>query len=300
MIRRFGARNFYFFVVLITTFNLLFCTGQPAELSNFFFSMDTGTENGFSENKVAMLKQLGFSGMDFSALAGFDRSLDQLPQVIEAADKHHVKLLGIYIELSIDETGCPAELKQAIELLRGRETVIWAALRIQKYEPGSATGDEMAVTKVQAIADEAAKAGVQVALYPHVNFYAERVDDNVRIANKVGRDNVGVTFNLCHWLKVENGHDLEGIVQRALPYLIRVTINGADTPDGTDMGWNRLIQPLDKGSYDVFGFVKKLRNMGYDGPIGLQGYGIQGDKKENLQRSLAAWQSFKKRYSEEH
>lgn len=293
-------KKFYLILIILTLCNLSSCTSQTNELKNLFFAMDTGTENGFSEEKVAMLSQLGYKGMDFSPLTGFGRSLAQLPRVIEAADKHDINLYGIYIELSIDDVGFPAELKEAIELLQGRETVIWAALISEKFEPGSEAGDETAVAKVRAIADEASKAGLQVVLYPHVHFYAERVDDNVRIAGKVNRDNVGVTFNLCHWLKVENSQDLEGILQRAIPYLKRVTINGADKPDGTDMGWNRLIQPLDQGSYDVYSFVKKLKSMGYDGPIGLQGYGMQGDKQENLRRSLATWQTFKKRYSEGH
>ncbi len=36
-------------------------------------------------------------------------------------------------------------------------------------------------------------------------------------------------------------------------------------------------------------FLKALKNSGYTGPIGLQGYGIGGDAYDNLKRSMSAW-----------
>jgi len=35
--------------------------------------------------------------------------------------------------------------------------------------------------------------------------------------------------------------------------------------------------------------LKTLKELGYAGPIGLQGYGVKGDPKENLKRSIQAW-----------
>ena len=113
----------------------------------------------------------------------------------------------------------------------------------------------------------------------------ERVEDAVRVARKVERENVGATFNLCHWLKVD-GKDLQARLEQALPHLSVVTVNGADA-DGA--GWDRLIQTLDKGSYDVGGVLTILEGLGYTGPIGLQGYGIGGDVHDNLRRSMDAW-----------
>ena len=52
-----------------------------------------------------------------------------------------------------------------------------------------------------------------------------------------------------------------------------VSINGADHTGG----WDRLIQPLDRGEFDVYGFLKTLRDLGYTGPIGLQCYMVPGD-----------------------
>jgi hypothetical protein len=35
--------------------------------------------------------------------------------------------------------------------------------------------------------------------------------------------------------------------------------------------------------------LKTLRELGYKGPVGLQCYGIEGDTREHLKESLAAW-----------
>jgi sugar phosphate isomerase/epimerase len=277
---------------------LMLCLGarQAAELDNPFFAMDTGTANGFSEEKIAMLRGVGYPGVDFSAVRSFGRSVDQLPEVLAAVSGRGLTLYAVYFTVEIDDGECPPDVRQAIEALRGRsETVIWAALKSAHLPAGSAKGDAAAVATVRNMAELADHAGLQVALYPHAGQYAERVADNVRVARQVGKKNVGVTWNLCHWLKVEGGQGFLTTAALAMPYLMRVTINGADTPVG-DPGWDRLIQPLDAGSYDVYGFVSRLRHLGYTGPIGLQGYGIQGDARQNLARSLAAWGEFKKRF----
>ena len=66
------------------------------------------------------------------------------------------------------------------------------------------------------------------------------------------------------------------------------TINGADShPPKPEMA--RLIQPLDKGSYDVGIVLKELSAVGFKGPIGLQCYNIKGDPNTLLTGSMSAW-----------
>ena len=73
-----------------------------------------------------------------------------------------------------------------------------------------------------------------------------------------------------------------------MPRLWAVSINGADLQDDKP-GWDHYIQPLDKGSFDVGALLTTLKELGYKGPIGLQCYGIGGDAREHLARSMAAW-----------
>ncbi len=64
-------------------------------------------------------------------------------------------------------------------------------------------------------------------------------------------------------------------------------------------GKGQWIQPLDAGSFDLNGFLKTLKDLGYRGPIGLQCYGLPGDAREHLARSIAAWRKLCERLNAE-
>jgi formylglycine-generating enzyme required for sulfatase activity len=49
---------------------------------------------------------------------------------------------------------------------------------------------------------------------------------------------------------------------------------------------------LDEGDYDVERVVRLLRDLGYREAIGLQCYGIPGDARAHLKRSMAVWRSW--------
>jgi sugar phosphate isomerase/epimerase len=136
------------------------------------------------------------------------------------------------------------------------------------------------------VADVAQQHEVKVALYPHFGFYVATAHDALRLVRATDRANVGVSINLCHELRSGNAAQLDEIVQAAAPYLFLVSINGADH----EGDWDRLIQTLDRGDFDVGAFLKQLQAVGYLGPIGLQCYNLKGDQRENLKRSMQAWQ----------
>lgn len=138
------------------------------------------------------------------------------------------------------------------------------------------------------MSDLARDSGSQLLLYPHINCWVERIEDAVRVAAKVDRPNVGVMFNLCHWLRVDPKRDYKPLFEQAIPRLWAVSINGADVFD-PQPGWAHYLQPLDRGSFDVGGLLRTLKELGYQGPIGLQCFGIGGDAREHLAASMAAW-----------
>ncbi len=111
---------------------------------------------------------------------------------------------------------------------------------------------------------------------------------------------MGGSFNVCHWLKVEGDIDYRPILKESLPYLFVVSTCGAESSDTKTMGWDKLVQPLDRGSFDNYTLWKYLKEIGYTGPIGLRGYRIQGDPEENLAASVNTWKAFQERYRREH
>lgn len=252
---------------------------------NPFFAMCTGTKDEAHTTpaaQVAMVKELGYAGTDLIGVAG-------LKDVLEAIDREGSRFFALYTPVRIDPEQPQWEegLEDALALLEGRDCVLWVPMTSAIHPPSSPEGDEAAVAVVRRLADLAAAKGLRVALYPHTNDWMERVEDAVRVARKADRPNVGVTFNLCHWLKVD-GEKLRERIVEARPHLFMVTINGADA--GGD-NWKALIQPLGDGTYDVRPLLALLEELNYEGPIGLQGYGLGGDVAENLRRSMAAWRN---------
>jgi sugar phosphate isomerase/epimerase len=254
-------------------------------LPNPFFAMDTGTRDATHtnvESQVRMVADLGFAGFGPIYLGP-----DMLRETLAQLDKYKLKLFALYVGINIDsgKEAVTPRFKEAIELLKGRDTFLWVYVESSKFAPSSDLGDGPGVEALQELATLAEKNNVRIALYPHAGVLVQRVEDAARMARKVNRPNLGVTFNLCHWLQVD-GKDLNASLEAARPFLFVVTINGADKDA---KGWDRLIQPLDKGSYDVAPLLQTLKKMGYTGPIGLQHYGIQGSAEENLTHSMNAW-----------
>jgi len=256
---------------------------EPAGM-NPFFAMDTATKDDkhkTAKEQVEMVKELGYAGIGCTAGQGLGEMLEEL-------DKNGLRLFAVYLGANIDadQQKYGPELKEAIEVLKGRNSILWLFVQSKKLKPSSLEGDASAVQVIREIADMAAKSGVRVALYPHTGFWVERVEDAIRVAKKVDRKNVGITFNLCHWLRTDDEKNMKSLINSAMPYLFVVSINGADS-GGKD--WKQLIQTLDRGSFNILRFLKALKKSGYTGPIGLQGYGIGGDAYENLKRSMSAW-----------
>lgn len=250
-----------------------------------FFAMDTGTRDADHKTpaqQAALVRELGFAG-----LGPTYRNPEHLRETLAALDERQLRLFAIYAPLDLD---APAPVSPAIRdmiaQLQGRDAVIWLYLKSATHQPSDPAGDAAAVPILREIADLAADAGVRISLYPHFQNWIERVDDGVRVARKVNRRNLGVTFNLCHWLRVD-GTALDARLREALPYLDIVTLNGAD--EGS-REWNSLIQPLGHGTFDVANLLATLARLHWRGPVGLQHYGIPGDAKTNLQTSITAWQ----------
>ncbi len=261
----------------------LFALRAAGAAANPFFAMDTGLRDGVSRTpaeQARLLKELGYAGVGWSPA--------QTPEMLEACDAQGLKMFNVYVGVEIGPTNhvAPEHIVRMIDQLRGRDTALWLYVTSKTYKkPSDETGDDDAAALLCDIADRAQQAGLKVSLYPHTWFWMERVQDAVRLAKKVDRQNLGVTFNLCHCIKVGDAGHISELLDLARPHLTFVTINGADG----EGDWSRLIQPLGQGSFDVAAVLRKLNELGYSGPVGLQHYGVKGDAREKLGQSIEAW-----------
>ncbi len=261
----------------------------PGALTNAFFAFCMDTHDAKKRNleqQAAMLKELGYDGVGHLWL-------DNIPERLKTLDAAGLKLFQITITVNLapDKPAYDPRLKEIMPLLKGRG--VQFVLLMGGLKSSDPAGDPRAVEIVREIAALAKEAGAQILLYPHTNDWLERIEDAVRVADKVDRPNVGVMFNLCHWLRVSKDRDYRSRLTKAMPRLWAVSLNGADEFDDQP-GWAHYIQPLGRGSFDMKAFLKTLQELGFTGPIGLQCFGIPGDAHDHLAESMKAWRNYSK------
>lgn len=196
---------------MVLSFLLFGLSTDAAELSpgrgltNDFFAMDTGVHGDGLKTpleRAKLLKQLGYAGIGWTPPG--------VSEMLAALDQEGLKMETLYVAVRIGkgEQKYDPQLPNYIELLKGRGTIIWLQISSASYQPSSPDGDERAVAVIREIADLAKASGLRLALYPHFGAWLERIQDALRVVKKVDRSNVGVTFNLCHCLRVGDERSL--------------------------------------------------------------------------------------------
>ncbi len=261
---------------------LFFTTGLA--WGNPFFAMDTAVRD---LHELDTVKALGYDGISWKT-----GTPAEVTAAVEAVRRHGLKLFAVYsyqtAELTSSNLEVDPRLESVMKVLAGTDAIIWLPINSSAFPVSSSQGDAIAVPALRRLADVAASHGLRVAIYPHQGCWTERVQDALRVAKAVNRTNFGVTFNLCHCLMVGDEAKVPQLLTEAAPYLFLVTINGADS-GSRNTDWSHLIRPLDEGSYDVKTVLEKLKELHYQGPIGLQAYDVQIPVKDNLGRSMTAW-----------
>ncbi len=244
------------------------------------------------DQQAALLKELGYDGIAYCGRL----PLPRLPEMLKAVDDKGLKMYMVYTGVivepmkGVDRDKIPYDpiLKTVIKQLKGRsETQIW--LPIVGGKPRATGQDEHVVRVLREIADLADESGLKVAIYPHINWYVERYEDAIRVAKKVDRKNLGVVFNLSHFMIRDDDTLLEQRLPQAGPLLFGVSINGADHGYRYSPDWKHLILTLDRGDYDLGRVLRTLDKMGYHGPVGIQCHDMTGDPRENLTHSMNGW-----------
>ena len=262
---------------LIHTISLLLAAAACAAPAIYPFGNAFG--NMPAPEAAKLVKELGYQGIGSiypNRLAAYQ----------SACEAEGLKVYSIYVGGKVSAEGFQADkdIPAAITILKGTDALV--ELVVQR---GANPNDEQAIALVRNVADFAKEAGLKVVLYPHAGFHIERLDHALKIAKATGRDNVGVAFNLCHFLKVQPAGDLSALLTAAKPLLWSVSVSGADA-EGKD--WDTLIRPLDEGSFDQAALLRNLRGIGYEGALGLQCYNIRLAPREHLNRSMAAWKKY--------
>jgi sugar phosphate isomerase/epimerase len=260
-------------------------TARTPEL--YAFCMDVADEKHRSlPEQARMLRELGFDGAAYSLWFGedLDRNLRTLD---EAGLKPYMLETAIDIAQP-DNKRLDVQIPEAFGKLKGRPVTI--SVQLKGFPAGDPRGEESAIAVLRRLGDQAAAAGLRISIYNHVDTWTESVLFSLKIARKVDHPQVGVNFNLCHWLKVDGQKDYRPVLRDNAGRIFVVTINGAKV--GSKPWTNGLIQPLGQGDFDNRQLLATLRDAGYRGPVGVMCYGIPGDAGEYLQRSMKVWRAW--------
>jgi sugar phosphate isomerase/epimerase len=266
--------------------------GDP-ESGNPFYAMDTGFQRaGLSpDQQLELVRELGFAG-----IAWHEQSPREAQAAALQAEQHGLKMFAIYCAAQVSPDGgltFSPELPALMNALRGHGTIIWLHLGGKGPAFDTLTGSEPLIGQLRMLSGLAVTNDLRVALYPHVGEWTARFSDATKVAKLVGHARFGVTFNLCHALAMGDERKIPELLEAAGTLLTTVTINGADS--GVDgLNWARLIQPLNKGSYDLGIVLRTLKEIRFQGPIGFQGYGITGDARSILEPTMTEWRRLTK------
>ncbi|WKN42431.1 sugar phosphate isomerase/epimerase family protein [Tunicatimonas pelagia] len=273
-------------------------------LDNPLFVFNNGVKDSIYDTvdeQIQLLLDNDYPGMEKQGLDNFD-------EVYQALREDNLKLYTVYVNINLDDPAQPyhPQLEEVLKKIAGTGTMPWFFVTSKQYPPSSAEYDSVAVPILQQVADLAQQHDVRVMLYPHRYFWIEKVEDAIRVARKANRRNLGITFNLCHYLANRYNLDrdpwaeLPALAKAASPYLFAISLNGADaTPSDASDIWASFIQPLGEGSFDTYDFLKTFLDLGFDGPVGLQCYSIDQDKAVHLKKSHQTWEEYKQRYASE-
>ena len=265
--------------------------GQGREslvLTNVFFPFDSGVGRGkwTPQEQAQCVKDLGFDGIGYNYN---EKKPELLDQWLAELHRRGLKLVDIYSGLNFPKKpgARPNDfLRAPIRTLKGTETVLWVPIWGHSHDEPF---DDQAVAMINEVADWCQESGIKLCLYAHGGAYTNTADDCLRLAKKVNRpDVVGVSINLLHERSGGNTDRLTQLPAGMGRYLFMVSINGSDPVKGG-------VQPLGKGGFDVYPFLKALRDAGYNGPIGIQCINRPGDLRQNLVNDMAQWKAWNAR-----
>jgi len=240
---------------------------EPRAFAPKFYAFENGVSFGSAEDNAKTLRELGYDGISQVRARG-----EELAQQVAVFEKSGLKVLSVYLNV--------ADVPLAVDVVKplaNRGAIIELTVR---------TMTPKTVEAVRQTAEKADELEIRVAIYPHHGFAIATMAQAMDLIAKVDHANLGVMFNLCHFLKNENAEDLEGVLARAGTRLFAVSTCGANL-DGRD--WKALIKPLDQGTFPQTRLVGALSQLKFAGPVGLQCYGVRGDQYSNLNNSAVAW-----------
>ncbi len=213
------------------------------------------------EERAAMLEGLGIRKLAYDYRAEHVPTFDA---EMDALKKHGIELTAWWFPTELN-----AEARLILDVIKrhGVHPQLWVmgGGGPVKDEAEQRARVEAEAGRIRPIAEEAGKAGCQVALYNHGSWFGEP-ENQLQVIDRLSRDgvtNVGIVYNQHH------GHEhldrFPALLEKMKPHLLALNLNGMTRhrePNG------EIILPLGQGELDT-GLLQVIRDSGWRGPVGL-------------------------------
>lgn len=261
---------------------------------NSVYAMDTYFYNSLGvypwNVRCELLRELGYNETYLTLWS--EEAWDDLPKIAHAFTDFGLHVSGVYWTLDLDDRGGANH-----RFLEAMATIpSGTRIELAIVGEGAFSADDARLKSwLEPMLEAAQENDLQIALYPHLEFWLDRLETALEVARKYLQPRLGVIFCAYHWFSLpgQNPHNLPALLKDAAPLLRAVNLCGSSCKKESPR--QCTIETLDTGELDNFSIAGLLREIDYQGPVGFQGYGLGGDVYANLRASLAAWRDMQER-----
>jgi sugar phosphate isomerase/epimerase len=257
-----------------------------------YFAMDFAFYSSMGvyrfEDRCEITRAVGYDAMLLSVWDG--RNWAQAAELATMKTRFGIDAAGVYVVLDLAHGEADPRNSGILTMLETMPAGSTVQLAIRtaaaNMRPSDPAGDVPVAAWLSQALEVAERRKIQILLYNHLSFWTERVDDAIRLCQKLAHANLGLVFCGYHWYAVE-GTGLAPLIRHAMPYLKQVNLSGSRR---SPLGFGQIatIEPLDAGEMDNFALVALLNRLGYTGTVGYLGWDEGGDAYHKLERSLRA------------
>jgi sugar phosphate isomerase/epimerase len=240
------------------------------------------------EDRCEITRAVGYDAMLLALWDG--RNWAQAAELATMKTRFGVDPAGVYVVLDLARSEAEPRnsgIQTMLETMPAGSTVQLAVRNAAPdMRPSDPAGDLPVAAWLAQALEVAERRRIQILIYHHLAYWAERVGDAIRLCETLAHPNLGIVFSGFHWYAVD-GTGLAPLLTRALPYLRQVNLSGCRR---SSLGFGQVatIEPLDAGEMDNFAVVALLHRLGYAGMLGYLGWDEGGDAYHKLERSLRA------------
>jgi sugar phosphate isomerase/epimerase len=258
-----------------------------AEQGYDLYGMDVGFYSSIGNYRLdarcAMLADLGYRSTNLTLWS--ETAWRDLEDLSATARRHGLDVASINVTVDVSASLHGSDTKRVLDLIRAAEGLgtIELALLGEDLLPSD---DQAALSFMEAAIAAAEGSNGSLSLYPHAGYWLSRPSEAVRICEKLDSPSLGLTLSSFHWYACSPRETLIDSLTAASRHLRLVNTCGSRVVSG--QYFPASIEPVGDGEFDTFAFLAMLRDVGYQGPIGILAYGLGGDAYAYFRRSRDA------------